>query len=236
MSGASTILAANNPCALRPLAKGRWKGQVGTVRSGASGRFARFETVVMGLRAALRCLDTYRRVHGLRTPAGIAGRWAPPGDRGNPTTAYARFLARRCGVRPDEPIPFTYEGNRRLLAAIVRFECGFDAVGPEVIAQAMALMAEEEAGRGRDPAPYRAPPAPLKPLARSKEVALGGGAAALGATGLLAEGRALLAEIRGAAEALPTADPACLALAGALLAFGAGVLANRLIARRHARR
>lgn len=239
------ILRANNPCALRPLSRGRWKGQRGTIRT-PGGLYCAFSDPVWGVRAGLRNLDTYRRRHRLETPAQIIARWAPAADR-NPETAYARFIARRVGVGVHGLIPHDYEHTRRLAAAIIRFETGSDAIGPETIAQAMALMAVEEEQAGRDPAPYLADPAPLKPLVRSKEIALGGGAATVGIGGTLTTTPDILATAREAATtardtatelpALATlADHACIASFVLLALFGLAIVVNRLAARFRARR
>lgn len=239
------ILRVNNPCALRPLSRGRWKGQRGTVRT-PGGLYCAFAEPVWGVRAALRNLDTYRRRHRLETPAQIIARWAPAADR-NPETAYAKFVARRLGLGPHAPIPHDYEHTRRLVAAIIRFETGSEAIGPETIAQAMALMAAEEKDAGRDPAAYLAEAAPLKPLTRSKEIALGGGAATVGIGGTLATAPEIVdaakdaaATARDASGGLPPiaalADHACIASFALLFLFGLAVVANRLHARFRARR
>ena len=235
------IVRANNPCALRPLSSGRWKGQTGTIRT-PGGRYCAFSDPVWGVRAGLRNLDTYRRRHGLTSAEAIIARWAPKSDN-NPQSAYARFIARRLRLPVHRPIPHDYTHTSRLIAAIIRFECGFDAVGPETIAQAMALMAAEEEGRGRDPAAYLSEAAPLKPLTRSKEIALGGGAATIGAGGVLASVPDI-AETAGQAldnghtfplpDASTLADHACIASFLLLVLFGLGILANRLYARFHA--
>jgi len=242
---APAILRANNPCALRPLSRGTWKGQRGTIRT-PGGLYCAFSEPVWGVRAGLRNLDTYRRRHRLETPVQIIARWAPAADR-NPETAYARFIARRVGIRPYDPIPHDYEHTRRLIAAIIRFETGSDAVGPETIAQAMALMAMEEQQASRDPAPYLADATPLKPLTRSREIALGGGAATIGVGGTLATAPEVVSAARDAATTardtvggLPPmgtlADHACVASFLLLAVFGLAIVANRLAARFRARR
>ncbi len=232
------ILRANNPCALRPLSRGTWKGQRGTIRT-PGGLYCAFVQPVWGVRAALRNLDTYRRRHGLASPAQIIARWAPAADN-NPETAYAKFIAKRTGTPLHAPIPLDYDHTRRLIAAIIRFETGTDAIGPDTIAQAMAIMAQEEQARGRDPTPYLADAAPLKPLTRSKEIALGGGAATIGMGGVLATApqiieatRDTVTAARDASAALPTtlADQACIASFALLSIFGLAIIANRLTAR-----
>ena len=245
------IVEANNPCALRPLGGGaRWRGQNGVIRNNG-GAYCAFAEAVWGVRAGLRNLHTYRARYGLVTPAQVIGRWAPAADR-NPETAYARFIARRVGVGVNTPIPFEFEKIRRLIAAIIRFECGFDAIGPDVIAQAMALMAREEEEAGRDPSPYRAAPNPMKPLTRSKEIAMGGGAATIGVGGAIYYGREAvdlgreaIAVGREAATgagsvlnlgACSPADFACIGSFALLAFFGLAVAANRIRARWLARR
>jgi len=238
---APAILRANNPCALRPLARGTWKGQRGTIRT-PGGLYCAFTDPVWGVRAGLRNLDTYRRRHRLDSPAKIIARWAPAADR-NPETAYARFIARRIGIGSHDPIPHDYEHTRRLIAAIIRFETGTDAVGPETIAQAMALMAAEEQRAGRDPTPYLSDARPLKPLTRSKEIALGGGAATIGMGGTLATAPEIIEAVKGTVTStgtLPTlaalSDYACIASFALLALFGLAIVANRLAARFRARR
>ena len=151
-----TIFKANNPCALRPLSRGKWKGQTGVVRSKVSGEFSAFRDMVYGVRAGLRCLDTYRANHGLYSARQIINRWAPPGDRGNPTSTYADFVARRCGVGVDDPIPFDYRHTRLLIEAIMDFELKGALMPPAGdIDKAFRMMAAEEAAEiGGHPDPY----------------------------------------------------------------------------------
>lgn len=244
------IVRANNPCALRPLSTGRWKGQSGTITT-PGGQYCAFSEPVWGVRAGLRNLNTYRRRHGLNTPATIIARWAPRSDN-NPESAYARFIARRMGIRLLRPIPHDYEHNRRLITAIIRFECGYPAVSADTVAQALALMAEEERSAGRDPSPYLADPSALKPLSRSREIAIGGGAATAGIGGAVAYGPDAIDIARdavttgrdavaGVAEAIPpqSLDYPGLACIGSFLLLaisGLAIVSNRLWARYRAYR
>lgn len=149
-----TIYRANNPCALRPLGRGKWNGESGIVRVG-NGEFSAFKTMTFGVRAGLRCLDTYRTKHQLYSPRQIISRWAPPSDN-NPTASYVSFIARRCGVGIDDPIPFDYPHTRRLIEAIMDFELERGlSVRPATIDAAFRMMAAEEANEiGGYPAPY----------------------------------------------------------------------------------
>ena len=88
--------------------------------AGSDGRFARFNTMQDGISAGGRLLDSYAS-RGFVTPAQVINRWAPPSD-GNPTQAYAQYVARRLGIGVNDPIP----ANRRAEAfqAINDFENG----------------------------------------------------------------------------------------------------------------
>lgn len=149
-----TIYRANNPCAVRPLGRGKWNGETGIVRVGG-GEFSAFRTMAYGVRAGLRVLDTYRTKHRLYSARQIITRWAPPSDS-NPTTSYARFVAARCGVGVDDPIPFDYRHTRLLIEAIIAFELAKGlSVRPADIDEAFRMMAAEEAAEiGGYPAPY----------------------------------------------------------------------------------
>jgi len=244
-----SIVAANNPCALRPLSRGRWKGQTGTIQT-KGGAYCAFSSALWGVRAGLRNLATYRRVHGLVTPAQIIGRWAPQSDN-NPETAYAGFIARRVGVPVNAPIPDDYEHHRRLVSAIIRFETGSHSVSPDVIAQAMALIAGEERAAGRDPSAWEASDDPMKPLTRSREIAVGGGAASVGVGGAIYYGREAVEVAREAVgvggkaasaardsigSVCTTADIAAIGSFALLILFGLAIVGNRLWARWRARR
>lgn len=86
--------------------------------AGSDGRFARFNTMQDGIAAGGRLLDSYAS-RGFVTPAQVINRWAPPSD-GNPTQAYAQYVARRLGIGVNDPIP----ADRRAEAfqAIKEFE------------------------------------------------------------------------------------------------------------------
>ena len=176
-----TIVAANNPGAIRPLGGATWNGQSGVVTAGRSGRFARFSTMAWGLRALLRNLDTYIDRHGLNTVRQIINRWAPPVE--NDTSAYAIAVANALGVAPDAPLPRDYPTMRALMLAIIRHETGGFVPAEADIAEAFRIMAvEEERRAGGDPAPYisgRLGDAARR-LPRRKPMEVGGAAGAAG--------------------------------------------------------
>lgn len=89
--------------------------------AGSDGRFAKFDTPEGGVGAANKLLDVYQNKHGLNTPAGIVGRWAPAAD-GNNVSAYAGRVAQALGIGPNDQIP--PEMRPKLIAAMGQHENG----------------------------------------------------------------------------------------------------------------
>jgi hypothetical protein len=89
--------------------------------AGSDGRFAKFDSPEGGIMAANKLLDVYQNKHGLNTPAGIVGRWAPTSD-GNNVSAYAQAVAQKLGIGPNDPIP--PEMRPQLIAAMGQHENG----------------------------------------------------------------------------------------------------------------
>lgn len=52
-----------------------------------------------GYRAAIRTLQNYERIHGLKTVRQWINRWAPPSE--NNTEGYIAFVCERAGVTPE---------------------------------------------------------------------------------------------------------------------------------------
>lgn len=86
--------------------------------------FVQFTAPKWGIRALYRVLRTYQVKHGLATIAEIIGRWAPPNE--NDTGAYARAVAKACGVAPDDVIDVVTDKAMaaKLVMAIIRHENG----------------------------------------------------------------------------------------------------------------
>jgi hypothetical protein len=82
-------LRNNNPGNIDYNPANQWQGQL-PHDPAIEKRFARFDTPENGIRALARTLLTYSRKHGLRTVAGIIGRWAPGHE--NDTAAYVRSV------------------------------------------------------------------------------------------------------------------------------------------------
>ena len=121
--------------------------------AGSDGRFARFNTMQDGISAGGRLLDSYAS-RGVVTPAQVINRWAPPSD-GNPTQAYAQYVARRLGIGVNDPIP----ANRRAEAfqAINEFENGNrSASNGQPSSGGGARVVAQGENRGLTPAQQRA--------------------------------------------------------------------------------
>lgn len=70
--------ANRNPLNIRHSPANRWLGLHPTQPSVKG--FCKFIAPAYGYRAAVVLIKTYMRRHGLRTPAQIIARWAPPSE------------------------------------------------------------------------------------------------------------------------------------------------------------
>lgn len=94
-------------------------------------RFIQFDSPVYGIRAMARVLETYRSEYGLDSVAEIIGRWAPSHE--NDTGAYARFVANRMGIEPNQYFPATRQNKLALITAIIEYENGSQPYGVATI-------------------------------------------------------------------------------------------------------
>lgn len=76
--------------------------------------FFTFKAPEWGYRAALRTLQNYERVHGLRTIREWVNRWAPPCE--NDTENYIRVVCERTGMPADATPRVT---NKVVMCSIV---------------------------------------------------------------------------------------------------------------------
>lgn len=139
---------SNNPGNLRPLSKGEWFGQDGTVTTAGGGTYCKFKTMELGVRAAARNILTYYRKHRLDTVRKIIERWAPPEDK-NHTRAYVEAVAKALGVHPEATInPTAHDVLPRLMAPIFRQENGRRPDGADWISDDQVRAGCELALRG----------------------------------------------------------------------------------------
>lgn len=128
----------NNPGNIDRTAE-KWQGMAADQSSDS--RFVVFSAPVWGLRALAKVLLSYQRKHGLRTPAAIIGRWAPPVE--NDTGAYARQVAKALGVGVGDQIDLQQPDTlQRILPAIVQHENGQQPYPAALIAEAVRLALE----------------------------------------------------------------------------------------------
>lgn len=128
----------NNPGNIDRTAE-KWQGMAADQSSDS--RFVVFSAPVWGLRALAKVLLRYQRKHGLRTPAAIIGRWAPPVE--NDTGAYARQVAKALGVGVGDQIDLQQpETLQRILPAIVQHENGQQPYPAALFAEAVRLALE----------------------------------------------------------------------------------------------
>ena len=137
-------IRANNPGNLRYIPAIRWLGQIGPDDRG----FARFDTMVHGIRAAAKdVLSGFRQARSSGGQAGedtvreIITEWAPPSE--NDTEAYVQAVARAMDVDPDQQLMPTHDTLVALLRAIFYHENGV-RVSDQDIHAGVALAANVE--------------------------------------------------------------------------------------------
>ena len=111
-----------------------WVGQTG----GDANNYAIFDDPVSGLRAADIVLKNYGAKHGIDNLNEAIYRFAPPEDN-NPTPVYAKFVADKMGINPDDKIDLADPNTReKMIAAMVQFESpdATSLYSPTLMAQA----------------------------------------------------------------------------------------------------
>ena len=95
--------------------------------------FCIFDEAVMGIRALMRILLTYRFTHNKKNIDSIIRRWAPPSE--NDTEAYIKFVAKRMEIEPM--IDNSIEGYLPLVKSIIQMENGMQPYDDELIVEGM---------------------------------------------------------------------------------------------------
>ena len=97
--------------------------------------FCIFDEAVMGIRALMRILLTYRFTHNKKNIDSIIRRWAPPSE--NDTEAYIKFVAERMEIEPMAMIDNSIEAYLPLVQSIIRMENGMQPYNDELIVEGM---------------------------------------------------------------------------------------------------
>ena len=97
--------------------------------------FCIFDEAVMGIRALMRILLTYRFTHNKKNIDSIIRRWAPPSE--NDTEAYIKFVAKRMEIEPMAMIDNSIESYLPLVKSIIQMENGMQPYDDELIVEGM---------------------------------------------------------------------------------------------------
>ena len=131
----------NNWLNIRYNAANDWVGQTGA----DANNYAKFDDPVSGLRAADIVLKNYGAKHGVDNLNDAIFRFAPPEDN-NPTPVYAKFVADKMGINPDDKIDLADPNTReKMIAAMVQFETpdATSMYSPTLMAQARGEAPEK---------------------------------------------------------------------------------------------
>jgi hypothetical protein len=175
-----------------------------TPEQAAETRFCVFRAPEWGIRAIARILISYQDRHDIRTIEGTIRRWAPPHE--NDTGSYARAVAAKVGVEPDDTVDLaSYAVARPLVEAIIQHENGQQPYPDALIDKGLLLA-------GIQP--------PTKPLRKDHQVQ---GASIAGVSGTVTVAAGIASQV---APALPVLDWFKDNLGFGLIVLGAAILAG----------
>ena len=97
--------------------------------------FCIFDEAVMGIRALMRILLTYRFTHKKTNVDSIISRWAPPSE--NNTEKYIEFVCKKLDVKPLDDLDNSIEHYLPLVKAIIQMENGMQPYDDELIVEGM---------------------------------------------------------------------------------------------------
>lgn len=118
-------MSLNNPGNLRK-SKTAWKGKVASSDSS----FEEFDTPDSGLRAMMKNLANYQKLHGDETLNDVISRYAPSSE--NDTPDYIKFIADQTGIDPNAKIDLSNPTTAIPIAkAMVQREQGKDSLLPD---------------------------------------------------------------------------------------------------------
>lgn len=116
-------LRNNNPLNIEKSKGKPWKGEIVPSKDE---RFAQFESMAHGYRAAFKLLYNYQHTYGCRILADFINRWAPPVE--NATHNYINTVAKRAGLSDVSVVDTLNEMQmRKIVAAMSYVENGVPA-------------------------------------------------------------------------------------------------------------
>lgn len=121
----------NNPLNIeKSRGSNTWQGEI---IPSTDSRFAQFESMAYGYRAAFKLLYNYQHRYGCKRLKDFIDRWAPPCE--NDVHNYASIVSRRSGLSHDTEIDaLNGEQMRKLVSAMSYMENGVIADEQEVMA------------------------------------------------------------------------------------------------------
>ena len=131
-------LRNNNPLNIRLSPANHWQGEI---TPSTDPDFCQFESLVMGLRAAVIIIMRYITVHHCDTIESIIRRWAPEPNTDH-VQLYIDYVARRSCLGPRLQIRRTDKNHICLVIwAMAAFECG-QAIPFQAVENAYALATQ----------------------------------------------------------------------------------------------
>lgn len=128
-------LRNNNPLNIEKTNAKPWRGEI---RPSQDPRFAQFESIEHGYRAAFKLLNNYQKLHGCTVLSDFINRWAPPAE--NNTSAYLKEVCRRARLEDVSTIDTRDEYTmRKIVAAMHYVENGVEA-DPEAVRRGWILF------------------------------------------------------------------------------------------------
>ena len=97
--------------------------------------FCIFGEAVMGIRALMKILITYRFTHKKATIDEIIYRWAPPSE--NSTDKYVEFVCKKLNKEKDVRLNNSMEDYLPLVKAIIQMENGMQPYDDELLVEGM---------------------------------------------------------------------------------------------------
>ena len=117
-----------NPLNIRKTTGRPWLGQV---RPGEDPEFCQFTDMAHGYRAAMRLLQNYGKLYGLRTVRQLISRWAPPQE--NDTRGYVNTVCYLTKWDPERTVALDKKADMvALVSAMSQMENGRKADPQEV--------------------------------------------------------------------------------------------------------